>query len=61
MSERFDNKYVRLFMFTLQDEVWRFAQADRDLTIDGNVWQAAGIERDAIRRNTCLLYTSRCV
>ena len=52
MSERFDNKYVRLFMFTLQDEVWRFAQADRDLTIDGNVWQAAGIERDAIRRNT---------
>lgn len=47
---RFLGRPVRLFQFTRQSKVWRFAQADRDLVIGGNTWLAAQIERDEIRQ-----------
>lgn len=51
MLNRFGNKRIPLFRFQIQDEVWRFAQADRDIEAGGFTWSAAQIERDAIRRN----------
>lgn len=47
---RFQGKPVRLFQFTIQNLVFRFAQADRDLVIGDNTWLAAVIERDEIRQ-----------
>lgn len=51
MPERFDDVRIRLYRFQIQDEVWRFAQADRDVVAGGFTWTAAPIERDGIRRN----------
>lgn len=50
---RFGGKPVRLFRFQLQDAVWWFAQADRNLdTPGGTTYRAAGIERDDIRQTS---------
>lgn len=50
-KSRFGGKPVRLYRFQLQDAVWWFAQADRDLTPPGGaVYRAATIERDEIKQ-----------
>lgn len=47
---RFLGRPVRLFRFERQGLVWRYAQANRDLTIDGVTYQAAQIERGEIKQ-----------
>jgi len=47
---RFGGKPIRLFRFTRQHLVWRFCTADRDLTIDGQVWLSAQIDRSEIKQ-----------
>lgn len=46
---RFLGKPVRLFMFTRQGLVWRFASCDRDLVIGGQTYKAAQIDRSEIK------------
>lgn len=50
MSDRFGTKRIPLFRLEYQGTVWRFAQADREITADGFAWTAATISRDAIRQ-----------
>lgn len=49
-KSRFGGKPVRLYRFQLQDAVWWFAQADRDITAGGADWIASGINRDDIKQ-----------
>ena len=50
-KSRFGGKPVRLYRFQLQDAVWWFAQATRDLTPPGGVtYVAAPIDRDDIKQ-----------
>lgn len=51
MFSRFNDKRIPLFRFQIQDEIFRFAQADRVVTAGGFDWLPAPIERDSIRRN----------
>lgn len=43
-------KPTHLFVITRQNLVWRFAAADRDITIDGKTYQAAPISRSNIKQ-----------
>lgn len=47
---RFLGRPVRLFVFTRQALVWRFASADRDIVIGADTYLAAQIERDEIKQ-----------
>lgn len=47
---RFLGRPVRLFVFQRQSVVWRFCNADRDLTIGGNIYLAAPIDRSEIKQ-----------
>lgn len=51
MLNRFGDRRIRLYRFQIQDTVWRFAQADRDVEGGGFTWLASSIDRDGIRRN----------
>ena len=47
---RFLGRPVRLFVFQRQALVWRFCNADRNLTIGGNTYLAAPIDRGEIKQ-----------
>lgn len=47
---RFLGKPVRLFVFTRQNQVWRYCTADRDLVIGGNTYLSAQIDRSEIKQ-----------
>ena len=49
-TSRFLGRPVRLFVFTRQALVWRFASADRDIVIGADTYLAAQIERDEIKQ-----------
>lgn len=49
-KSRFQGRPVRLFVFTLQGLVWRYCTAPQDLTIGGNTYLAAQIDRSEIRQ-----------
>lgn len=46
----FGRRPIRLFVFTRQMKVWRFCNADRDITIGANTYTAAQIDRSEIRQ-----------
>lgn len=47
---RFLGKPIRLFVFTRQNQVWRYCTADRDLVIGGNTYLSAQIDRSEIKQ-----------
>lgn len=47
---RFNGRPVRLFVFTRQMLTWRFANSDRDITIGGETYLAANIDRSEIQQ-----------
>lgn len=52
-KSRFGGRPVRLYRFQLQDAVWWFAQADRDIeTPGGTTWRAASIDMDDIKQTS---------
>ena len=50
MVSRFGGKPVRLYRFQLQDAVWWFAQADRDIDAGGTTYRASSMDRDEIKQ-----------
>lgn len=46
----FGRRPIRLFVFTRQKKIWRFCNADRDITIGDNTYTAAQIDRSEIRQ-----------
>lgn len=49
-KSRFSGRPVRLFVFTRQALVWRFANSDRDLVVGENTYLAARIDRSEIQQ-----------
>lgn len=51
-KSRFGATRIPLFRFDYQGTVWRFAQAERDITAGGYTWTAAPISRDPVRQTS---------
>lgn len=51
-KSRFGGRPIRLFRFQRQGIIWRFAQADRVITVGGFDWLPAQIDRDEIKQTS---------